>query len=102
VANNPLYVKGIKTGQNVLETEELDLRTRYNEWAMTGLRRAKGIELAVAKREFDVDILAQFEEDIQPYINDGDLLLDNGNLRLSIKGFLLADRIASDLFLLES
>lgn len=102
VANNPLYIKGILNNQSVLETEQLDLRTRYNEWVMTGLRRVNGLSLAHAKSVFDVDILSLFSEEIGPYLHDQDLLLEKENLRLSTKGFLLADRIASDLFLLES
>lgn len=102
VANNPLYIKGILKNESVLETEQLDVRTRYNEWVMTGLRRVNGLSLTHAKSVFNVDILSLFSEEINPYLNDHDLLLDQDNLRLSTKGFLLADRIASDLFLLES
>ena len=102
VANNPLYIKGILNNQSVLETDQLDARTRYNEWVMTGLRRVNGLSLTHAKSVFNVDILSLFSEEISPYLNDHDLLLDQDRLRLTTKGFLLADRIASDLFLLES
>ena len=102
VANNSRYMKGIFTHEEVNETEQLDLRTRYNEWIMTGLRRAKGISIEMAHSTFGVDLLTQFEQDLQAYLEQGDAVVENGFLKLSTRGFLIADRIASDLFILES
>lgn len=102
VANNPRYMKGIFTHEEVSETEQLDLRTRYNEWIMTGLRRTKGISIEKARSTFGVDLLTQFEQDLQAYLEQGDAVVENGFLKLSTLGFLIADRIASDLFILES
>jgi oxygen-independent coproporphyrinogen-3 oxidase len=102
VANNPRYMKGIFMHEEVSETEQLDLRTRYNEWIMTGLRRAKGISIEKARSTFGVDLLTQFEQDLQAYLEQGDAVVENGFLKLSTRGFLIADRIASDLFILES
>ncbi|MFY7972268.1 MAG: radical SAM family heme chaperone HemW [Flavobacteriales bacterium] len=102
VANNSRYMKGIFTHEEVSETEQLDLRTRYNEWIMTGLRRAKGISIEMAHSTFGVDLLTQFEQDLQAYLEQGDAVVENGFLKLSTRGFLIADRIASDLFILES
>jgi coproporphyrinogen III oxidase-like Fe-S oxidoreductase len=95
-------MKGIFTHEEVSETEQLDLRTRYNEWIMTGLRRAKGISIEKARSTFGVDLLTQFEQDLQAYLEQGDAVVENGFLKLSTRGFLIADRIASDLFILES
>lgn len=102
VANNPRYMKGIFMHEEVSETEQLDLRTRYNEWIMTGLRRTKGISIEKARSTFGVDLLTQFEQDLQAYLEQGDAVVENGFLKLSTLGFLIADRIASDLFILES
>jgi oxygen-independent coproporphyrinogen-3 oxidase len=68
---------------------------------MTGLRTAKGIDLTYIESRFGIDVKKQFEEELLPYFQNEIAILENDRINLSEVGFFSADRVASDLFLLE-
>ena len=102
VANNPRYAKGWMTGNPEFEIETLDERTRLNEYLMTRLRTTWGVDLEYIQSTFNID-LWQIENDfLQGLMHDGLMTKENATIKLTTHGLLQADRIASELFILES
>ncbi|MCZ4408728.1 radical SAM family heme chaperone HemW [Cryomorphaceae bacterium 1068] len=100
VANNPKYCSAIETGELPTTKETLSRKERFNEWVMTGLRTAKGIDLKRGQQEFDVDFKKIYSIEIERLISDGSAKLEGDQLTLTKKGMFLADGIASDFFIL--
>lgn len=99
VANNHRYMKAIEDGTGFQEQEELDSKTRFNEYILTRSRTKWGLDLAYILEEFNIDLLDANAAVLRKYA-DGYSILE-GHLRLNEKGLLLADGFASDLFLID-
>ena len=69
IANNTLYIKAIQQGRVPLETEELSVVDRYNEYVMTGLRTMWGISLEMVAREFGKTYKEYLLQQAQKHIN---------------------------------
>ena len=99
-ANNPGYIRAIVEGRLPCEQETLQLRDRYNEYVMTGLRTSRGCsvqQIALLGRDFE----QVFLEGIRGWVDQGLARFDSGSVCLTRSGRLLADRIASDLFVTD-
>lgn len=101
VANNALYIQAVSSKEKYSETEILSINDRINEYIMTSLRTMWGINLENVSREYGVDIQKQLLLDAEGFIQEGKLILDNNMLKLSFEGKLIADHIASELFIIE-
>jgi oxygen-independent coproporphyrinogen-3 oxidase len=102
VANNPRYSKGRITGIPEFEIETLDNRTRLNEYLMTRLRTSWGIELEYIQNTFGIDLWKTEIDFLRQLMQDGLMTKENSTLTLTTTGLLQADRIASELFILET
>jgi len=98
VSNNHLYMKAIESDLTFSEEEFIDLRTAFNEYIMTGLRTLEGCNLDEMTKRFGPERTASFIKGMQRY--EGCYLVSGRSIRLNQKGRLLADKIASDLFVL--
>jgi len=98
VSNNGLYIKGIESGKRNFGSEDLTLLERYNEYVMTGLRRTAGINLNELKNRFNVGLMDEFYSELKDYQNKGLMRVNDSSASLTLDGFLLADKIASDFF----
>ena len=101
VANNPIYLKSIQEDKLPNEIEILSVMDRYNEYIMTGLRTIWGVSLDKIEAEFGVDYLKYLHKQIQKFLDDDLLFIENDVLRPTKKGKFLTDGIASDLFILN-
>ncbi len=101
IANNPRYCSAIEMGELPTTKETLSREERFNEWVMTGLRTAKGIDLKRSEKEFGVEFKRIYSTEIKRLIADGSAKLEGDQLTLTKKGMFLADGIASDFFILE-
>lgn len=97
VPNNARYAHAIEKGERYWEEEPLTHSQRVNERLMTGLRTIWGVDL----RTLGDDVLTREGGTVERYVTQGDLVIMNERLLLTPKGRRYADRIASDLFLLE-
>lgn len=97
VANNAAYSKAITERALYWESESLTPAQRTNERLMTGLRTAKGVELA----KLEVDALRVNSSAVQHHVSNGSMSIVDGRLVLSRAGRHFADRIASDLFVTD-
>lgn len=87
------YMEGIERKQPVVESEELDAATRYNDRIMLSLRTCEGIALSSLCSD-DRDYLLSLAD---KYIIDGLLLLTADHLLLSRQGIFVSNMIISDL-----
>lgn len=99
ISNNALYAKGLKTGMPVSQSETLSSIDSYNEYIMTNLRRREGINPKLITANYGVTLSQNFKDILTRYEASKDLLIAENSIKLTQNGFLLADRIASDLFL---
>jgi oxygen-independent coproporphyrinogen-3 oxidase len=84
--NNPLF-----------EREVLTPTQKYNEYVLTRLRTKWGCKLEHIAEE----LRPHFLEQIQPFVQDGAVTRRSDAFYLTDRGKLLADRIASELFMLD-
>jgi oxygen-independent coproporphyrinogen-3 oxidase len=101
VANNSVYIRSLMEGKLTFEREELDARTQLNEYLMTGLRTRKGVDLQRIQTQFGVDLYKLYKDMLDELNHQGKIIMEGNRLALTDEGLLMADRIASDLFIIE-
>jgi oxygen-independent coproporphyrinogen-3 oxidase len=100
VRSNKEYIQKIQAGESVSESEELSTKDIVNEALLTGLRTKWGVNLAEVKEQYEYDIAATNQTQIMEWQQKDWLEMKDGVLRLRADGFLFADYIASELFVL--
>ena len=100
ISNNNIYIKRISENTNdYFEKEILTEKERFNEYILTSLRTIWGIDMNYLKSNFNSDYVKAFSSQIQKYIKQETVIVKESTYTLTEKGKLLADRIASDLFM---
>lgn len=99
VSNNRKYLAAIEQGTSYYELEHLSTYDRYNEYVFTALRTQKGISVSAMKDMFDDSIFSYFLQEVKVFIQNEFIAETNGNLVLTESGVSIADKIASDLFI---
>ena len=95
------YIKTINSG-NPFYTEELEtFNEKHNDFVMTQLRSKWGITISEYLDKFGEDNMKRFEGITAPYIDSGEMILSDNNIRLSEKGMLVSDEIFCDLFIID-
>ena len=97
VSSLPKYIAGINSLSPNIEKEDIDLTTKYNEYIITGLRTAWGIDLDVLKTNFGDELYAYFLQNAQRYFNLNYLKKEETTITLTKKGIFISDGIMSDL-----
>jgi len=100
IANNALYIKGIREGKVPFERETLQRETLINEYIMTRLRTSAGVDLRRLREAHGFDLLAIHAGYIQDLTRLGKVRVEGNFLKLSNQGKLLADKISADLFVI--
>ena len=102
IANNARYIEGITARKPHYEAEQLTDEDRFNEYIMTALRTMWGIDLEKITTDFGTDYRKHLLTNVQPFIDRQEVEpRADRYLILSSKGKLLADYIASELFLIR-
>ncbi|MDN4166155.1 radical SAM family heme chaperone HemW [Cytophagales bacterium LB-30] len=102
ISNNALYCKSIEKGELPCEKEILSQENAINEYLMTNLRTVWGCDSSFLEKQYDFQWLPEQLTYIQALVAKGLAHFEQGVLRLSPQGLLLADKIAADLFVEES
>ena len=100
VRSNKEYIQKTQAGESVSESEELSTKDIVNEALLTGLRTKWGVNLAEVMEQYEYDIAATNQTQIMEWQQKDWLEMKDGVLRLRADGFLFADYIASELFVL--
>lgn len=90
------YIKGIEEGNPDDESEELDNRTRFNEYIMTSLRTMWGIDLEYVERIFEkegYDYVLNMSSKFRQY---GLMKQEKNTLVLTNQGKMISDNIISE------
>lgn len=104
ISNNALYNKSwVKNnGVDAYEWEELTPIQLSNEFWMTGLRTAKGVNLDEWKKKFGLDLPLDFDQIVNKWKSVQYLSLQENTLSCTPRGWMVMDAILSDLFLTET
>ena len=101
VRNNQLYIRQIADGTFAPECETITGETAYNEYILTRMRTAKGIDTEQIKQQFDIDFNTNFKPQIDRLLQEKKLINDGSVLKLTRQGFLWADDIAEQFFIIS-
>jgi len=94
------YILKLKSQQEYYEIEKLSENEKYNEYVLTTLRTMWGINQKYLTENYNKKINLKFTSLIKKWVESGDVIKENENFKLSKKGMLMADGIASDLFVI--
>jgi len=103
VANNPKFIRALSGASSAadlpVETETLSPTDRYNESLMTGLRTARGINLADLEDRFGLRPDVAEPEAWKRFLNQGVLEEVGGEVyRIAEPNWVMADAISAELF----
>jgi oxygen-independent coproporphyrinogen-3 oxidase len=102
ISNIKTYIDKIKKGESILEIEESTLYTRYNDFIITALRTAKGLNLKHLKHTFGKQLYQHCIKCAQPYLKQGTMQQENQRLFITPDGIFISDGIMSDLLYIEN
>lgn len=97
IADIRKYIESINKGVILMEREELDTDTRYNDTVMTALRTCEGIDLCRIEETFGKQYVSYLLTNAERHISSGNLCLSQSNLSLTRNGLFISDGIMSDL-----
>ena len=99
VSNNNSYINKLNTADlSFFEAEQLTPANQFNEYVLTSLRTMWGIDDGYLKQKFSTEYYTTFKSLIEQYIQKEEVVFENNTYVLSSKGKLVADKIASELF----
>jgi oxygen-independent coproporphyrinogen-3 oxidase len=101
IHNNHQYVRSLREKMIPFEIEVLKKGDHINEYILTTLRTDKGCNTEKLRSEFDYDLLSVHAGYLEGLLNHKLITIQNNFLRLTEPGRLVADKISSDLFLIE-
>lgn len=99
VSNNNTYIRAIEKNELPCTSETLSPTDHVNEYVMTRLRTIWGCDFNELKSHYGFELTQEQTETINQYMKEKKTSLTNGVLTLTGSGKLIADKIASDLFI---
>ncbi|MGN6247979.1 MAG: radical SAM family heme chaperone HemW [Ginsengibacter sp.] len=99
VANNHAYTKSIAENKIPSELEVLTPSQKLNEYVMTSLRTAEGMDLDLIASTFSNAEKSRIEKLLEQKVEKENFIRRGNKIILTGKGKLFADRIAVELFL---
>lgn len=93
------YIKAVNSGNQYWEREELDIKTRFNEYIMTSLRTMWGIDLEYVEQKFEKEGYDYIVNLAGKFIDYGLMKQNKKTLVLTNQGKMISDNIISELML---
>jgi len=90
------YIKCVNSGKSFFEREELNTKTRFNEYIMTSLRTMWGIDLEYVEGMFEKEGYDYVINLAGKFKNYGLMKLEKNSLVLTNQGKLISDNIISE------
>jgi len=90
------YIKSMNSGKLLFDKEELDIKTKFNEYVMTSLRTMWGIDLDYVEKIFEKEGFDYVVNLSGKFIDYGLMRQDNNNLILTNQGKMISDNIISE------
>ena len=101
INNNAKYIAAIEQKELPSEEEILTPANRINEYIMTSLRTKWGMDLSYLNSNFDARYFEDFHKQLAEFVEKGKVKIENKSCTLTAAGKILADHIASELFVEE-
>jgi oxygen-independent coproporphyrinogen III oxidase len=102
ISNLKGYISAVNSGKPYFENEELDSRTRFNEYIMTSLRTMWGIDLEYIEKTFEKEGYDYVVNLSGKFKNYGLMKQDKKNLVLTNQGKMISDNIISEFMMLAN
>ncbi len=96
IRNVKKYIKAVNEEKLLFEKEELDSKTKFNEYVMTSLRTMWGIDLEYVERIFEKEGYDYVVNLSGKLIDYGLMKQDSKNLILTNQGKMISDNIISE------
>jgi oxygen-independent coproporphyrinogen-3 oxidase len=94
VAGTAEYIARVTNGETtVAERRERTNDERLEEALFTGLRLTAGVDADAMGRRYGIDVLARYGEALQPFVDVSWLVREDGRLRLTRDGMLMANEV---------
>lgn len=93
------YIKAVDSGCLDFDIEELDRKTRFNEYLMTSLRTMWGISLDYVEEAFDKEGYDYIKNLSGKFIDYGLMKQEKNTLILTNQGKMISDNIISELMI---
>lgn len=93
------YIKAVGSDRDFFEKEELDNRTRFNEYIMTSLRTIWGIDLEYVEKVFEKEGYDYLLNIAGKFITYGLMKHENNTLVLTNQGKMISDNLISELMI---
>ena len=101
ISNNSLYLQSIEKNIIPYEEEILNDVHRLNEYVMTSLRTAEGLDIDFVEKKFGKEKAERIIHDAEKCLQQGKMVLEESSLILTKEGKFFADGIAAELFSLS-
>ena len=101
VSNNNDYIVKLNDGELPMTEEELSSSDKFNDYVMLSLRTKWGLSLEIVRENYGDEFAMRCEEEMLPHVSSGRVVVSDAIYCLTGKGKLFADKIASDLFIVE-
>ena len=99
ITNNPIYIQNIQNGIIPATIEQLQWKNHINEYIMTSLRTKWGCDMRLLKEHYAYDLMVENTIYIERLVARKLACINEKIIQLTIAGKMLADKIASDLFI---
>lgn len=99
ISNNAKYMKGIQEKKIPFQIMTLSNQDQVNEYILTSLRTKWGCDLELLKSKYKIDLMHHHGSLLEKMAYKNLLFEEEGFIILTNEGKLLADKIASDLFI---
>jgi oxygen-independent coproporphyrinogen-3 oxidase len=94
IASISEYNAAVSAGRAlVAERRTLCNQDQFEEAVFTGLRLTDGVRLGQVESKYGIDVWARYGEELQPFVDQRLLIYDDGALRLTREGMLLANEV---------
>ncbi len=101
VASIPKFIEGVKAGKPDIEEEILDIKSRYNDFILTGMRTMWGINISVLREKFGEKMLDYCESNLKKHLQSANVILSDNHYKITPQGIFISDSIMSDLMFVE-
>ncbi len=94
LASTTEYIStAIAGGHLDVERRQMSAEERLEDALFTGLRLSAGLDLQRIQARYGVDVWARYGAELEPFVEEGLLIYDDGGLRLTRAGMLLAHEV---------
>jgi len=94
ISSTPDYIAAVTAGAPLAsERRVLSDQERLEEALFTGLRLAQGLRVDAVESRYGVDVWDRYGEELLPFVEQRLLIYDDGAIRLTREGMLLANDI---------